>query len=452
MNLRGRLIGAATALSLITLGGSFATVFVTVNRAQERRLDHALMVQAEDEARHVARASESEIRLRPGPFANGVGPLTRYGVIYTADGGVLDTTPNFDQAVPAFAVVHRPAGRHFNLWFQRVHLRAVFARVPDESGRRLLLAIPRTDVDGDEALLRRAMALVFAAAVGWSLVMTAWLVRRLTREHQAITEAVTRVAGGDLNARVAAFAPRGRVDALGRSVDEMIARLDRLVTSQQRFVAHAAHELRLPLTTLLGELSHALRKDRDEVAYREAIEQALGDTRRLKLLADDLLTLARIGSVPENAMAPVSLRDIALGALDLLRPYAKARGVSLGVDGDGRARGHAADLTRLVRNLLENAVRHSPSGAPVRVIIREDAHGVTLRVRDQGPGVPEAEREMIFEPFYRASGHREDDDLGAGLGLSIVREIARAHGGEVTLEEPDPDRRGATFAVRLPRA
>jgi signal transduction histidine kinase len=86
------------------------------------------------------------------------------------------------------------------------------------------------------------------------------------------------------------------------------------------------------------------------------------------------------------------------------------------------------------------------------VVIREDTEGVTLRVRDQGDGVPDEDRDRIFEPFYRASGHRDEDDLGAGLGLSIVREIARAHGGDVTLEAPDPDRRGATFSVRLPRA
>ncbi len=452
MNLRGRLIGAATALTLVTLGGAFASVFVTVNRAQVHRLDHALIAQADDEARHVARATESEIRTRPGPFANGVGPLTRYGVIYTAQGVVLDTTPTFDRAVPTYARVHRAPREHFDLWFHGVHLRAVFVPVPDESGRRLLLAIPRADVDGDEAFLRRAMLLVFAAAVGWAVVMTTWLVRRLTREHQAITEAVTRVAQGDLTARVAAFAPGGQVEPLGHAVDDMISRMDRLVTSQQRFVAHAAHELRLPLTTLLGELSLALRKDREETAYREAIEQALGDTRRLKLLADDLLTLARIGSAPERPMATLALRDVAFGALELVRASAKARGVSLGVDGDGRVMGHAADLKRLVQNLLENAVRHSPEGAPVRVIIREDADGVTLRVRDQGDGVPDDDRDQIFEPFYRASGHRDDDDLGAGLGLSIVREIARAHGGEVALEPPDPDRRGATFSLRLPRA
>jgi two-component system OmpR family sensor kinase len=208
------------------------------------------------------------------------------------------------------------------------------------------------------------MRLVFAAAVGWSVVMTTWLVRRLTREHQAITEAVTRVAQGDLTARVARFAPGGRVEPLGLAVDEMISRMDRLVTSQQRFVAHAAHELRLPLTTLLGELSLALRKDRDDTAYREAIEQALGDTRRLKLLADDLLTLARIGSAPERPKATLALRDVAFGALEVVRASAKARGVSLGVDGDGRVHGHAADLKRLVQNLLENAVRHSPAGAP----------------------------------------------------------------------------------------
>lgn len=451
MSLRGRLIGAVTALTLVTLGGAFTAVQFAVNGAQERRLDHALMSHAVEEARDAARRGAHEISDRPGPFANGAGPLTRYGVLYARDGTALDATPNLDRAIPAFARVRRPSGEFFDLWFGRVHLRAVFVRVPDESERRLLLALPRTDLDGDEAFLRRAMELVFVVAVAWSVVVASWLVRRLTRDHQVITEVVKRVAEGDLSARVKSHSGDREIAQLGRDVDEMIARLDRLVNSQRRFVAHAAHELRLPLTMLLGELSHALRRSRDAESYRSAIEEALGATRRLKQLADDLLTLARVGSEREAPTEPIDLREIAGVVMERVQPYAASHGVRVSAEGPSvTVSGRALDLRRLVRNLVENAVRHAPRDSTVRIQTAVDGDTARLSVSDEGPGVPPDERERIFEPFYRAAGHRDDDDTGAGLGLAIVREIAQAHGGNVTLAPPDGVGTGATFVLTLP--
>ncbi|MEZ4390609.1 MAG: ATP-binding protein [Polyangiales bacterium] len=452
MSLRGQLIGATAALTLATLGGAFAVVFVAVNHAQELRLDAALRAQAEDEARYIAGRPDAELRGGPGPFANGVGPLPRFEALLDGAGATIDATPGFARRLPDLARAGGDLRQPFDVWCGGVHLRAVRLAVPDGSGRRLLFATPRTDLDGDEAFLRRAMLLVFAVAVGWSVAVATWIVRRLTRAHQAITRTVRRVAAGDLAARVALTARDREVDQLSHDVDEMIARLERLVSQQRRFVANAAHELRLPLTTLLGELSLALRRDRDEAAYRETIEGALGDTRRLKLLADELLTLARIGSEPEGASSAVSLRQVALAAVESVEGLAQPRGVTLRVEGEARTRGRAADLQRLIRNLLENAVRFSPSGGTVRVLLSPEGERVSLTVLDEGVGVPEAEREKIFEPFYRASGHRGEDDLGAGLGLAIVREIAEAHRGTVRCEAPPPARPGGVFCVRLPAA
>jgi two-component system heavy metal sensor histidine kinase CusS len=421
MNLRGRLIGAVTALTLVTLGGAFTVVSAEVNAVQERRLDHELVSHACDEARDAAQRDAHEIRERPGPFANGVGPLPRHGVLYDRDGAALDATPNFERAVPAFARVRRPDGGCFDLWFAGTHLRAVVVPVPDGSGRRLLFALPRTDLDGDEAFLRHAMSLVFAVAVAWSVVVATWLVRRLTREHQAIAEVARRVAAGDLRARVHGVAADRDVAQLGHDIDDMIARLEALVTSQQRFVAHAAHELRLPLTTLLGELSLALRKPRDAGEYRAAIAEALGATRRLKQLADDLLALARVGSGGPAPTERVAAREVAEAAVAEVRAYADARGVTVSLaGGDDALRGRPADLRRLLRNLLENAVRHAPRGSDVTLTVSA-GDPVLFRVRDRGGGVAEPDRARIFDAFYRAAGHRDDDDTGAGLGLALAR-------------------------------
>lgn len=308
----------------------------------------------------------------------------------------------------------------------------IYARAPRALVRPLDLAL---------------LAAVTASSV-WGVALSTWLVVRLTRAHAAIIEAAGRVAAVDAEARVARLGAAGRADELVRQIDGMISALDRLATSQRHFVAHAAHGLAPPLRALIEELS---RLRRGEPTDGEASARAWESAQRLAQLADDLLAMDRIG-VALRDPAALSLREVALGAMEPLRAEARARGVALGVDGDGRARGRASDLQRLVRHLLENAVRHSPSGAPVRVIIRDDPPFVTVRVRDQGPGIPTADRARIFEPFARVEGGPDGDDPGAGLGLAIVREIARAHGGDVSLDPADPGRRGATFTVRLPVA
>lgn len=290
------------------------------------------------------------------------------------------------------------------------------------------------------------LALLVAAGASsiWGIALSTWLVVRVTRAHDAIVAVTGRVVAGDFEARVAKVSPSGRDGDIGRAIDATIAALDRLATSQRHFVAHAAHGLRRPVEALRDELTPLAR---GEEASADAAGRAWESAHRLVLLADDLLAVDRIG-VTLRDPAVHSLREVSLAALEPIRADARARGVTLGVDGDGRVRGRASDLQRLVRHLLENAVRHSPSGAPVRVIIRDDPPCVTLRVRDQGPGIAAADRARVFEPFALAAAVR--DDPSKGLGLAIVREIARAHGGDATLDPPDPARRGATFAVRFP--
>ncbi|MEZ4393804.1 MAG: HAMP domain-containing sensor histidine kinase [Polyangiales bacterium] len=310
----------------------------------------------------------------------------------------------------------------------------------------------RSRLADEDARLRRALALVTGAALLWTLLVAAWLTRRLTREHPAISSAVTRAAAGDLSARVLPVSQGAELDPLGRDVNALLARHDRLVTSQQVFVAASASELLTPLRDLYEALVVARRDDLAAAARLEALDRAFADAQSLTWLAEDLLTLGRVGRVGEGSLDVLSLRDVCLSALDLVRGYARARGVALGVDGDGSVRGRAADLRRMVEHLLDNAVRHSPPGAPVRVILREHRDAVVLRVKDQGEGVAEADRARVFDAFYQGAALRDDPNAGPGLGLAIVREIARAHGGDAAVEEPDPARRGATIAVTLPKA
>ena len=452
MTFRTRLVTAVSAMTFATLGVAFVAVSVAVNHAQERRLDEALLAEAEQDAERVtARAGETlVISDMPMPAANDVGPLTKYGAIYDGDGAVRARTSSFGNDVPALASVQRGPRVPFDFWHGREHLRGVIVPLRGAGDQVLLVAAQRVELDGDAAFLRRAMTVAFVLAVLWAGLVASWIVRHLTRDHQKIAEVAQRVAAGDLKARVEPRSGDAELAKLGRNIDEMIGRLEVLVESQQRFIALAAHELRLPLTTLYGELSLALRRSRDAESYRAAIGEALDSTRKLKELADDLLTLARSGADRMGGSIS-SLLDVVRAAEAQVEAQAKERNVAFVRTGDDRmVMGSAGDLERLVRNLLENAVRHSPEGGRVTIELADRGDRVLLAVGDEGSGILPDEREKIFEPFYRGRGETERSSEGAGLGLAIVRQIARAHGGDVALAVAASGE-GARFEVTFRR-
>ena len=200
------------------------------------------------------------------------------------------------------------------------------------------------------------------------------------------------------------------------------------------------------MTTLYGELAHALRRSRDGDSYRHAIEGALESTQRLKALAESLLTLARIGGTVEEPPELVLLGDVLERAARAVGGAAAGREVRFEVGNAAAAvRGRARDLERLFCNLFENAIRHSPIGGLVRILVHHEGERVLVRVIDAGAGVAAEERERIFEPFYRSSASYGSP--GYGLGLAIARKVARAHGGDLSAAARAG---GAELIVELP--
>ena len=307
------------------------------------------------------------------------------------------------------------------------------------------------------------MELVFAVAVAWTVGVATWIVRRLTRNQRRIAEVVRRVAAGDLSARVgvaragaaaASQAAAGDEVRLVTDIDDMIDRLSDLLSAQRVFIAHAAHELRSPLTALYGELALALRRSRDADEYRAAIREALDSTRQLKGLAEDLLAVARLGTAPPPSAEAIDVRHVGGGgeARRAAGRGADAASGSRSAGERGRSLAGERDLVRLFRNLIENAVRHSPpDGAIVDRRSPMTTPGAsTVAIADQGPGIPEAERGRIFAPFYQGTTVPTASGAEVGLGLTIARGIARAYGGDVAL---DPEQSGgACFRVTLPAA
>ena len=238
---------------------------------------------------------------------------------------------------------------------------------------------------------------------------------------------------------------RPLVDAL----NGLLAQLTRVLERDRAFVADAAHELRTPLTALNLQLStlDTARSDAERTEARARLAEGLQRSARL---VEQLLTLA---GVEPGASAPLCelrldelVRDVVVEAL----PLADARHIDLGVGGlDAAAvRGNRSALTAMVRNLLDNAIRHTPEGGSVDVALETAEGQARLRVTDTGPGIPPHERERVFDRFYRVPGTLA---VGSGLGLAIVRAIATQHGAQVRLES-GPDARGLEASVRFPLA
>ena len=276
-----------------------------------------------------------------------------------------------------------------------------------------------------------------------AVAIAAWPVARgLTRRLERLQQRVDLLGEGDLDARVEVEG-KDEIASLARSFNRAADRIAALLAAQRRMLASASHELRTPLarlrvaTELMGEAA-----GRDDLQAR--IE---ADIAELDELIGEILLASRVeaqGGEPP-ARQPVDL--LALAAEESARLEA-ASGTDVTLSGEPvEVRGDERLLRRLLRNLLENARRHA-GGASVEVVVEGNPDGVRVSVSDAGPGVPEGEREKIFEPFYRPPGAREGPEGGYGLGLALVRQIAEYHGGAVRCEPVETG--GTRFCVDLP--
>lgn len=260
------------------------------------------------------------------------------------------------------------------------------------------------------------------------------VVRRITRRLERLQARVDALGAGDLKARVD-IEGRDEVADLARSFNDAAQRIEQLVDGYRTLLANVSHELRTPLARMRMALELLPAPARPELRERVA-----RDIEELDALIGELLLASRLDTLE----APQRWEEVdllALAAEEAAATGAQVDGVAVTVSGDARL------LRRLLRNLLENAARHAP-GAPAQVRLERRADGgARLRVCDRGPGVSEAERERIFEPFYRVPGTQAD---GSGLGLSLVRQIARHHRGEVRCIAPAQG--GTCFEVELPAA
>lgn len=445
MTLRVRTAVVVLVLTAMTMGGAFAAVWARFVASRRDQLDRAILSVARFEANDTA-AGHLAFTDAPGPESNAHGPLPKYGVLYGRDKAWLTKTTNVAQPPPLPDV---EPDRPFDLSHEGVRMRGVIVAVPNGSGARILLTTTREELENDAELLGRAMLFAFLVGCGWAAAVAFGVATRLTRDHDTIADVARSVADGDVSARVTLRGSGTDLKRLGDDINAMIERLTGLLGAQDRFVTHAAHELRTPLAAMRLEIEHALRSSGDRATLEAAMRATLESLGRLASLADDLLALARArpdrGAIAGDASS-VPLEDAIRGAVDLVAPLADARAVRIdAADSSVAVRAEARGLTRLLRNLVENAVRFAPEGSAVVVAQELDGSEVVVRISDDGPGVAAEEVERIFEPFAR--GLRRRDPEGTGLGLSIARELAESYGGSLTAVSGP----GGRFVLRLRR-
>ncbi len=275
---------------------------------------------------------------------------------------------------------------------------------------------------------------------------------RALRPVEQVRDEVADITLRDLHRRVPVPSTGDEVAALATTMNEMLDRLESSAAAQRRFVADASHELRSPLAAVQANLEVVVAHP-DAAGSPEAVADALAEAQRLHELVEDLLVLARAeegGKVRPQRRELVDIDELVLAEVGRAAVLPGPSIDSSRVSG-GRVRGDAAQLGRVVRNLLDNARRHASSVVTVEVTVEVTVgNEVLLAVADDGPGIPEDQRLRIFERFSRADEARSVDAGGTGLGLAIVREIVVSHGG--TVEAVGNGIRGARFEVRLPSA
>ena len=323
-------------------------------------------------------------------------------------------------------------------------------------------ARPETAID--DTVSRLWLFLGGGVAVGTMLAGLAGMAvaNRAMRPIAALTAAARDIAETrDPSRRIPEPESDDEVAELARTLDQMLRELDaartetdETISRQRAFVADASHELRTPLTSILANLelldeALAGASGQDE---RLAVGSALRSSKRMNRLVGDLLLLARADAGRAGIKSECDLAAIAAEAFEEVSPVADGHRLSSAIQGPTPVNGNPDELHRMVLNLLENAIRHTPSGTSVRLAVKRGSGESELVVADDGPGLPDGMESQIFERFVRGAGPADRtarNGSGSGLGLSIVRAVALAHGGDVSARSNLP---GARFVVHLPLA
>lgn len=277
-----------------------------------------------------------------------------------------------------------------------------------------------------------ALVLICALWVGATVVLAAWAVRRSMAPTRRLSEQAARIQPDNLARRLPLEDTDRELHDLVRSFNRTLERLQSAYQQMEGFNADVAHELRTPLATLINGTQVMLSSPRDAAELRDALESNLEELEDLKTLVNDMLFLARADRGERAAdLAPVSLAAEARRVAEYYEATLEAQGVHLRCEGDATVAANPGLVRRALANLISNAIKATPAGREIVLTCSASAAGARVQVRNPGTPIPAADLPRIFDRFFRSGHTRAPRSEGHGLGLAIVRAIARMHGGDV---------------------
>lgn len=467
MSLRRRLVLTLAPLFIIALVGVDVATYFSLKSFLVSRVDEQLTSNA-----HVTveQYLVSGAYGDGGPGGGGQGgnptagiPTGTYGAIVTTGGAVLKYQDFEQGATSSSAAPALPSSLHAGSLFEtagtggvseyRVFVDAV--RLIPNSSDLLVVAIPLDDVNSTLSQLV-LLELLTTAGITLVVLLATWLVVRRGLRPLERMGVAARSAASDLSQRVEPATGSTEVGRLGLAINAMLGQLETAfaerAANEQRlrhFVSDASHELRTPLTSMRG-YAELLRRnpvmsEEDVLLATRRIEE---ETRRMGILVDDLLLLARLDQGRPLERVPVDLVAIIMDACADARVAEPARVVTPRINAPVTVVGDDLRLRQVVTNIVRNALVHTPAGTPLEVTLSLQDTTAVIEVVDHGPGIRPDHAQRIFERFHRADPARSGDQGGSGLGLSIAAAVVAAHGGRIDLGATPGG--GATFRIELP--
>ena len=436
----------------VVLAGAGALVYQRMSKTLNDAVEENLFARADD-VTALIRAREARGSALTAPAGKRLSDTEdTFAQVVTRHGTIIDATPGTRRARVLTAAELARAARSVQVLPERlvpgVEGKAKVLARPLETRRRHLVVVVGFSTKDREDTLRglvRAfsiggpLALLLASAAGYLLAANA------LRPVETMRRRAERIRGAALHERLPLSLADDELRRLGLTLNAMLARLELALERERSFVADASHELRTPLAILKAELELALRSGRSVDELRDALQSAAEETDRLTQLAEDLLVIARA----DQGQLPVSRQDVPVaevleGARRRFLARAEAAGRAIVIDAPEElvAPLDSLRVEQAIGNLLDNALRYGDGD--IRIVAERHGDEIVLTVADGGAGFPDGFADQAFERFTRADSARSRG--GAGLGLSIVRAIARAHGGDAAAE---PSSTGAGASVRL---
>lgn len=411
-------------MAMAIVGGtfSFATAFEEANELQDDQLKQvAVLIHG-----HVV------------PLV-----MEKTGKVAFANASVLDTDPEFRIVVQ----IMKPTGIEVLVANQRPLLLPVDVldgiqtlTIRDEAWRIFVktlnpqqrVAVAQLIEVRDEVAQESAIATIipFMVLIPVLLILVSYLIREMFKPVTTIAIDLDKRSEQDLHAIDETNLP-SEILPFVVAINRMLTRVDQSVEQQRRFVADAAHEMRTPLTALSLQLERLEAVEMSEQA-KQRLSTLKNGLERTRLLLNQLLAFARAQQVNNEGKTEVSVQHVIRRVLEDLMPLADAKHIDIGVVGefDATLSVQEFDLAALIKNLVDNAIHYTPDGGKIDLSLARNLEKIILKIIDTGPGIPEAERERVFDPFYRVLGNQQ---TGSGLGLSIVKTIATRIGAKIEL-------------------